>query len=517
MTSLLPTDKLSLKRLESAIKRISVSGILLVGVDTLNLSNEFENYLKDTHSLKLLDIEIEILSTIAYDDTIDKKEFFLVNIFNKQNQQDMINHLQFQRDFIPEKNIKIVVILSNEMLEYLKTNAGDLFSTVKFSYSFTDHSFNFKLEKKDDKLNKAIKEYENYLKLDIQHNDILFKLTWNIAVYSEEISDFILSLKYYKIALKYVNSKIYKANTLCEIGNLYFNLSNNYLALKYQNKSLKIQKQIKNKIGIANSYTNIGNIYYSLGKINVSMNYNKDALKLFREMKSQQGVASSLSNIGSLYQDLGKLEMALKYHNDSLKIYKDIGYKAGIASLLNNIGTLYQNLGKLEIALKYHNDSLEIKKEIGNKLGIANSLNNIGSIYQLLGKFELALKYFNDSLKIKETIGDKSGVLDILDNIDAIDTELNEVENKDEDSNKFKDFEPELRYKNDLLKMAKENKYVPVEAKVLKDIANLHKVQSNIKEAKKNYLLSRQLYEAMGLTKKVEEINKELDSLSISI
>jgi len=546
MTSLLPTDKLSFKRLESAIKRISVSGILLVGVDTLNLSNEFENYLKETHSLKLLDIESEILSTIAYDDSIDKKDFFLVNIFNKENQKEMIKHLQFQRDFIPEKNIKIVVILSNEMLEYLKTNAGDLFSTVKFSYSFVDHSFNFVLEEKDDKLQKAIKEYEDYLKLEVQHDDIIFNLLVKIATEAYKISDFKISLDFYKKALLYTNGKkLLKSEILNHIGLIYYYQSYSQIALKYYKKALKIQRQIKYSIGIANSFRLIGDVYINLNNCKIALKYYNDALILYQKYKDNYGIQSSLNCIGNLYKKLSEYKKALKYYKQALEVKIESGNKIDISLILNNIGSAHQELGELDTALYYYKDSLKIKEKIGNKSGIANSLNNIGTIYQMLGQFEIALDYYSNSLEIKERMGDKAGITRTLYNLESIYSELGDFKSAKENKNYFlkvekeignnftvanesqnfystyqglkkcSDFETALKYLNDSLKIAKENKYITIEAEVLSDIANLYKEQKNLKEAKKNYLLSRQLYEAMGLTKKVEEINKELDSLSI--
>ena len=177
MQSLLPQDRIALKRLESDIKRVSgANGILLVGVDTQTLADEFQEYLIANYSLKLVSFEDEILRELADNDSYDKNDFFLANIYNHNNSKAVVAGLQFQRDFIYLKNIKIVVILSNELLEYLKVEAGDLFSTVKFSYSFSDHSFNYTPEIKDDKLQKAIAEYEKYLLSDIKHNNILFDL-----------------------------------------------------------------------------------------------------------------------------------------------------------------------------------------------------------------------------------------------------------------------------------------------------------------------------------------------------
>ncbi|MEA3451044.1 MAG: hypothetical protein U9Q83_03985, partial [Bacteroidota bacterium] len=114
MKSLLPVDRIALKRLNACIRRVSIStGILLIGVDTQNLADEFSDYLIKSHKLQTFDFNEEILNTLAYSDNYDKQNFFLANIYDNKGARNIINHLQFQRDFIPEKNIKLVLILSN--------------------------------------------------------------------------------------------------------------------------------------------------------------------------------------------------------------------------------------------------------------------------------------------------------------------------------------------------------------------------------------------------------------------
>ena len=226
MTSLLPADRIALKRLNASIKRVSTStGILLIGVDTPKLADEFSQYLIEKSNLLTFDFDMEILSTLAYTDHHNKNDFFIANIYDNKNNKIIINHLQFQRDFIPAKHIKLILILSNDSLEYLKTEAGDLYSTVKFSHSFIDHSFKNNFKTNDEKLKKTIDEYDKYLKNDIRYNNIIFEMTSDIANEANSISSFKLALEYLTKSLDHTdNAKEKVAQVHSNMGTVYNSL-----------------------------------------------------------------------------------------------------------------------------------------------------------------------------------------------------------------------------------------------------------------------------------------------------
>lgn len=323
MKSLLPTGKLALKRVESSIKRIySSNGIILLGVDSKNLADEFVEYFTQKYNLKTFNYEEELLSKLAYDENYDKNDFFLANIFENKNQKNIIDHLQFQRDFIPQSNIKIVVILSNESLEYLKIEAGDLFSTVKFSHSFVDYSVHNDFEEKHDKLDIAIQNYEKYLLEDVQHDNILFDLTFTIGMEAYNISNYELSLQYLKKAL-------FDAYT------------------------------INQKMAV---YSALGGIYNNIAEYSKSINYSNKILKIAKKHKIKKTQSTALNNLANSYNYLNKFDVAIKYYNDSLKINQDIGDKSGIATSLENIGKIYKKLKKYNSCFEYFNKALKISK-----------------------------------------------------------------------------------------------------------------------------------------------------------
>ena len=242
MDELLAQDKLQLKRLDSSIKRLSESGIILIGVDTQKLSDSFTDYLLSEHKLLKLNPTNELLKTIAFDKTIDKTKILLTDIFNHQEQEEIVEHLQFQRDYIYENNIKIVLILSNEMFNLLQAK-GDLFSTAKYAHTFFDHSVDNNFEEKNEKLTKAIENYKNYLKEDIKYNSTLAILCVTILHEAYQISDYPTAIEYANLTLNYSQDINLKAEVYSELGNIYNELSEYDKSIKYSNKLLKIAKK----------------------------------------------------------------------------------------------------------------------------------------------------------------------------------------------------------------------------------------------------------------------------------
>ena len=619
MKSLLPVDKVALKRLELSIKRVSNSaGIILVGVDTKKLSDEFSEYLTLNDKLITFDFAKEILSKLAYEESFDKENVFLANIYENEHKKEIINHLQFQRDFIPEKNIKIVIILSNESLEYLKTEAGDLYSTAKFSHSFIDHSFENTFIQNDEKLDKALQEYENYLQSKVQHNNILYELSAKVAQEAYRSGKLELSLEYLNKSLLYTNSQkeklayIYSnistinhsmanyqqsikyqrkalkigeklkdnqiiADSIERLAEVYFSLSSYKVSLNYLNDALKLNKKLNNKINISRVFQMFGSVYSKLGDYNKSLSYYNDALAINRESGDKLGESASLGNIGTIYHDMSEIDKALEYYKKALYIYEQINNKAGISRVLGNIGIIYLNLGKLETALEYQIETLKIAKEVGDKSHIANALVNISEIYIELEEFELALEYAQQSFEIAKDIDAKKEIATALNFIGTIylsqnDTELSlkyqqdalkiqkQIKNRlgianslTAISNVYADqqkYDLAIKYQEDSLKIsqeldnkrgvvvslnelaviykeldeypraielakealniAKEKKLIMLEANVLLTLAQIYEKQSDRKEAKKNYLLARHLYEAMKLENRVISINKKL-------
>ncbi len=209
----------------------------------------------------------------------------------------------------------------------------------------------------------------------------------------------------------------YLAEALNNVGYVYMNQGDALNALKYYQKSLKINEDLGGKDGIANTLNNIGMVYNNQGDIPKSLEYIHKALKIREEIGDKGGIAYSLNNIGYLYDIQGEPDKALDYYYKSLKIQQEINDKQGTALCLNNIGTIYQYQHNISKAVEFYTKSLKKYQEVGDKNGEALALNNIGAIYKDQNETDKALEFYNKSLKIREEISDKQGMCYSLHNI----------------------------------------------------------------------------------------------------
>jgi serine phosphatase RsbU (regulator of sigma subunit)/tetratricopeptide (TPR) repeat protein len=232
--------------------------------------------------------------------------------------------------------------------------------------------------------------------------------------------------------------KTYLSLAYNNIGYINQNQGKISLAIKYWNKSLKIQKELNDKRGMATSYNNFGFIYENQGNLPLALkNYNR-SLKIKQELKDKRGMAITYSNIGNIHENQLDLKLALEYYYRCYKIYKENNDRRGMALIYNNIGNIHYKNRKIQHAKNYFYKCLKIQKEIGEKKIIASCFNNLGLIskyeanilnddkYKKDSLLNLALEYFHKSLKIHIELEDKVGMSFLYANIGESYFEKNE-------------------------------------------------------------------------------------------
>lgn len=137
-------NELTKKRFDGSIKRIyKANGIILIGAKNSETVDKFVADSINNHDLtefKFIEHaqwNRSILKSLAYSDyhkNYDKSKFYIANMFNEV-EHDLIQNLQFDRDFIYLENLKLIVVLNEDMLQEL-LSYGDLASTAKFIHSF---------------------------------------------------------------------------------------------------------------------------------------------------------------------------------------------------------------------------------------------------------------------------------------------------------------------------------------------------------------------------------------------
>jgi len=211
-----------------------------------------------------------------------------------------------------------------------------------------------------------------------------------------------------------------RAQYLRELGGLYQSLGDYPAALRNEQQSLSITREIVDRAGEAETLNNISQICKVRGDYETALKYLEKSLKIFQEINDQTNQGVTLNNISRIYYVRGDYEMALKYLEESLTIFHDIADLPKQGVTLNNISQIYKAQDNYGMALKCLEESLMISRKVGNRVTEGATLNNIAVLYHAQGDFETALKYLGKALKIRREIGDLEGEGSTLNNISQI-------------------------------------------------------------------------------------------------
>ena len=243
----------------------------------------------------------------------------------------------------------------------------------------------------------------------------------NLGALYFEIGDFKAAEPYCKQTLEIYKQALGEehpdyANSLNNLGMLYFDMGNYKDAEPYYKKALEIRKQA---LGVghpdyASSLINLGVLYWRMGDYKATEPLYKQALDIIKQTLGEEhpDYAMCLNNLGVLYKDMGDYKAAEPYYKKALEIRKQalgVGHP-DYASSLNNLGNLYTEMGNYKAAEPHYKQALEIRKQALGEVhpDYANSLNTIGMLYYKMGDYKAAEPHFKQALEIrKQKLGDE--------------------------------------------------------------------------------------------------------------
>ncbi len=200
-----------------------------------------------------------------------------------------------------------------------------------------------------------------------------------------------------------------EAITLDNLGETYWDMSQNKQALEYFTQALPLWHDAGQPDGEALTLNGMGRAYADLGQKQKALEDFNQALSEWRELGNRQGEGLTLNNMGRLLRDLGEQQTALDYYNQALPIWRDTGNLSGEALALNDIGRAYADMGQSRKALDYAEQALPLWRKAGNRQGEANTLNNIGKEHSDLGEPDKALDYDLQALSLWHEVKNQRG------------------------------------------------------------------------------------------------------------
>lgn len=396
-------DKNKLNTLNTTIKvRPSGAYLALIGVDTKELAEAFKNYLlnKKTNREFLYKSEQIVDEIILSEDD----STLVIDIFNLPENFDIKNIVQnfrFNRDFIPDKKLRIIILASNDTLDYFSEKAYDFVTFNNFYGKFKDSKFRFEYKVNREKLDRLIEEYKN-LKVNVSRKIRIEKMI-NIIKEAEIKGEMKIALKYLNIVLSKVE-KEKDVQHLCQIynyfGNIYLQTSKYKLAIDFYNKGLVYAKQISDYKNEVNIYVNLGVAYYYLHDIENALKLLFKALEIAERINSEDNLIKIYTNLGNFSVQTGNLSEGLVYYNKSNNLAKKNNDKISLSNNLMNIGNIYRDEFDYKNAIKNYNLSLKIGKEISYSLIIVDVLNCMALLDISELNFFNVVKNLNIALKL---------------------------------------------------------------------------------------------------------------------
>ncbi len=129
-----------------------------------------------------------------------------------------------------------------------------------------------------------------------------------------------------------------QANILTDIANAWYAAGSYELALRNHFEALQLREGYKAWKEISQSYNNIALVYRSRKDFVNALRYNQLSLAIKKELYNKQGIINSSINIGSCYQYMGKYDSAIYFANEVIKqafVPQDVHEgKANLASAL---------------------------------------------------------------------------------------------------------------------------------------------------------------------------------------
>jgi len=151
----------------------------------------------------------------------------------------------------------------------------------------------------------------------------------------------------------------------------------------------------------------MGEVYYSHGELRKSVEMFDLALPLWTDSGERSGQALALLNLGYSYSDLGNPQSASEYFRRSLALSESVNDRRGKALAQTALGGTYSTLGEQQLALNLHKLAAEHFRAIGDKQGAAAALNGVASAYHDLSEYQAAFDNYFEALRLYESVGNR--------------------------------------------------------------------------------------------------------------
>ncbi|OFY94449.1 MAG: hypothetical protein A3K10_16895 [Bacteroidetes bacterium RIFCSPLOWO2_12_FULL_31_6] len=411
---------------------MSLSKYLIIILSLLSFSTNTKCFAQNFSVEEQL--QIDTLNRIIYDitsyDTSKANAYLaLAEILYVSNPDTIIPLCEKAKNIAEKALNKLPKSDKNTRKAFLKSLTGAL-NNIGYAYLAKGNT------------DKAIEYYHKAKPIseEIDDKEALFTYYISIGYIYMEKGEIKKALKYYHQSLKIAEAMGNKQNiatSLNNIGYIYEHQDDFDKGLEFYYLSLEKYKEIDYQQGIADLYNNISVVYnnqaqeinkkgenYDLVDIKreKALSYQQKSLRIRREIGDKEGISASLNIIGGIYASQAeelikyggnantintKRQTALENLYESLKIRKEIGDKDGMTYSLNSIAKILIAQEQYQQAFDYVNRSFQISRELGYPKNIRNAAHLLSEIYKKQNKGTQALEMFELYINMRDSINNE--------------------------------------------------------------------------------------------------------------
>jgi len=357
---------------DEILKNVNNISDTVVKIEKLLKYSEDNIHKNDSVSIGILNYTLKLSNKIEYLDGQIKCNEQFIKIFTTRNEIKKI------KNFI-DKSIYLRQV-------YYEKNHDD---TININKLISLYEKNAEIFLINSEVLSAIEFYKKILNLsEIQGNIyISAKTSKSIADCYRLKNDNTNAATYYLQSVKFYEELKSEENlqeifyllgiTFYEMGNIKLSLNNFY-------SSLEISEKLKNNDYTLLCYSNISSIYVNLKLFDKALDYNNKSLKLLKNVTDTFSLTTSYIRQAEILFEMEDYENSEVYFIKCIEFLKNNSQPSVIANAYNGLGKLYDKLENHSEAYKYFLISMSIRNKFGNTDDIANSYINIGKHFLLI-------------------------------------------------------------------------------------------------------------------------------------
>lgn len=178
------------------------------------------------------------------------------------------------------------------------------------------------------------------------------------------------------------------------LGNVYYQQNDIDGALRSYKLAFVMNRLSKNNPEFEGAVLgNIGAMYEQQGNYYLALHYMRIAVANFKKHGLDSKLGSTYNNIGACYRSLGQYDSAMYYGRMGLKQYTESNRPEGVANSLMSMGITEETYGSMDSAQLYFTRGATISKQIGARDLEANFYDGLSAVYKSKKDFEKALYY----------------------------------------------------------------------------------------------------------------------------